>query len=71
MDNLTVPELLKAMRAVSKSRLTLAERLEIGLACRDLQLEVDRPWDTMLRIVWQQVRLCYCTVAKYCQLTIL
>jgi len=58
MESLSVPQLLEAMRSVNKNQLTLAERLEIADACRDLQLEVERPWDSLLRIVWRQVKLC-------------
>lgn len=56
MGSLSVPQLLQAMRSVDKTKLSLAERLEIANACRDLQLEVERPWDTLLRMVWRQVR---------------
>jgi len=58
--NLSTPRLLEAMRNVDKTKMTLAERLEIANACRGLQLEMERPWDSMLRIVWQQPSIQAC-----------
>jgi len=55
MESSDVSQLLEAMRKVDKTKLSLAERLEVAKACRDLQIEMERPWDSILRIVWQQV----------------
>lgn len=57
MDKLHVSDLLNAMRSVDKTKLSLAERLEVATACKNLQLEVERPWDSILRIVWHEVSL--------------
>ncbi|KAI5204008.1 hypothetical protein E4T38_04842 [Aureobasidium subglaciale] len=57
MANTSTSELIRAMRQVDKRQISVAEKSELVSAAQDLILEVERPWDTILRIGWSQPSL--------------
>ncbi|KAI5274716.1 hypothetical protein E4T47_02238 [Aureobasidium subglaciale] len=54
MANISTSELIRAMRQVDKHQMSVAERSELVSAAQGLILEVERSWDTILRMGWSQ-----------------
>ena len=53
----SVKDLLAAINAVDKSKLSEADRQDLLAASAELQVKVENPWDTVIRLVFITVSL--------------
>lgn len=54
---MTTAELLAAMASVDKDSISDIEKQQLVVASQELLAKVERPWDTLVRLIWINVSI--------------